>query len=376
MTIAKRRGTQWTFTRSPSGAKVPGLFDVMLTDAVTPPVPGTKMDKNFGAIFVPETADLPPFYATSRPTRRWLRVVAVSIGLSCWGGSLQTQAASPVTQPPLDLGQTSFLDGEAGPGPMIEVIGNGYTANMATGANGRALFGIHKQWSGSLTLHPVYISDIPVLGGHLGGELLFPFSVVHLNEPGVPETSQGGAGDITFAPFVQWSGLSVWGRPFSMRLAVQAVAPAGSYSAQRMINAGQSAWQVSPYLAFTWRANGQCEISGRLIYDWSSRTSYPPAILNAANAQAGDQFAIDLSASYAVSSSWRLGIASYALRQLSDTRVDGAAIADTRQQAFGVGPGLLWTNGHSTAVATLYREFATQNRPQGFNAILRFMYPF
>jgi hypothetical protein len=35
-------------------------------------------------------------------------------------------AASSVPQLPVDLGQTSFLGGEAGPGGLFDVIGNGY----------------------------------------------------------------------------------------------------------------------------------------------------------------------------------------------------------------------------------------------------------
>ena len=49
------------------------------------------------------------------------------------------KAASPIPQPVVDLGQTSFLDGEAGPGGLLEFIGNGYAAGYATDSHGHVV---------------------------------------------------------------------------------------------------------------------------------------------------------------------------------------------------------------------------------------------
>jgi hypothetical protein len=64
------------------------------------------------------------------------------------------------------------------------------------------------------------------------------------------------------------------------------------------------------------------EISGRLIYDWSSPNTNPPVVLGALSAQPGDQFITNLSASYALGDHWRLGVGSYVLQQLSDSRIN------------------------------------------------------
>src|SRR3984957_10242669 len=94
-------------------------------------------------------------------------------------------AASPVPQPPLDLGQTSFLDGEAGPGGLLEVIGNGYVASPFNEAYGRGAPGPNQQWIDSVILHLAYVPDPPLAGGMLGAEALFPVSVLHLEVPGI-----------------------------------------------------------------------------------------------------------------------------------------------------------------------------------------------
>jgi len=87
-------------------------------------------------------------------------------------------AAPPVPQPPADLGATSFLDGEVGPGFLLELIGNAYSAGYVTDDNGRALPGYNGQSGNSLTLHTAYISGVPAFGGHLGFESLLPLALV------------------------------------------------------------------------------------------------------------------------------------------------------------------------------------------------------
>jgi hypothetical protein len=290
-------------------------------------------------------------------------------------GTSSAWAAAPVPQPPIDLGQTSFLDGEAGPGGLFEVIGNGYVASQFTDASGRGVAGPNQQWIGSVIFHLAYVSNLPLAGGMLGAEALIPVSILHLEVPGMPHATEGGLGDVTFAPFIEWSKIPVWQRPLSIRMAIQATAPTGQYSPNNPINPGSDAWQVSPYLAFTWRVSDRWEISGRSVYDWSGRSGRPPVSLDAGNTQAGDQFAQNLSVSAAITDNLRLGLASYGLWQLADTRVDGQTVPKSRQQAIAVGPGLLWSDGHATVIANVYEEIEARNRPRGTSAVLRLLYP-
>jgi len=296
-------------------------------------------------------------------------MIGVAATSSAW-------AASPVPQPPVDLGETSFLDGEAGPGGLFEVIGNGYVASQFTNASGRPVAGTNQQWIGSVILHLAYVSNVPFASGVLGAETLIPVSTLHLDVPGVPQATEGGLGDVTVAPFIQWIRLPVRQRPLSVRLAIQAAAPTGRYSPNDPINPGSDASQVSPYLAFTWRVSDRWEISGRSIYDWSGQSGRPPAPLGASNTQAGAQFAQNLSVSAAITDAWRIGVASYGLWQRDDTRVDGQAVPGSRQQVIGVGPGLLWSDGHATVIANVYEEIESRNRPRGTSAVLRLLYPF
>lgn len=306
---------------------------------------------------------------------RWRVATALAAFVASGAVANAARAVPSVAQPQMDLGQTSFLDGEAGQGALLEVIGDGVTADYFTASNGKRLPGRHEAQTGSITFHPAYVSGLQFVGGHPGVEGLLPIVVAHSDLVGQPEATMGGVGDITIAPFVQWSGASLLGRPLSARLALQLVVPTGSYSPHNQINFGQNAWQLSPYLAATWRVAQRWEISSRLTYDWSGRNDNPSPAYGTSNIQAGDQMEMNLSASYAVSERWRIGLAGYALRQLDDARVAGAPIPGSRQQAFGLGPGVLWNLGSATVIATAYREFATENRPEGYQLVLRLLQP-
>lgn len=308
----------------------------------------------------------------SNPGRRSL---VLAVGALCCGALPGGTSAQEVAQSPLDLGQTSFLDGEGRPGFLLETIGQGTVAGYAANAAGRAVPGTNTRWSANVTLHPAYTSPLPLLGGNPGIELLFPFTATHLDVPNQPAATQGGIGDVTISPFIQWSGGTLLGRPFASRLALQGVTPAGSYRASRLVNGGANVCQVSPYYALTWRPLDRWEVSVRLIYGWSSRNTAPTPAFGVGSVQPGGQFAANYAASYAVMPGLRLGLSGYVLRQVSDTRLGGRAVAG-QQQVFGLGPGLLWNIGPVRVIANLYREFGARNRPEGFNAIARLLIVF
>ncbi len=169
------------------------------------------------------------------------RLICATIAIFGVVATSFVQAALPVPQPPVDRGETSFLDGEAGPGALFEVIGNGYVASQITDASGGRVAGTNRQSIGTVIFHFAYVSNLPLADGVLGAETLIPFSALHLDVPGVPEATEGGRGDMSFAPFIQWTRLPVLQRPLSVRFAMQATAPTGQYSPNDPINAGADA---------------------------------------------------------------------------------------------------------------------------------------
>ncbi len=309
--------------------------------------------------------------------RNWW--VGILVGGCGYPGVAAAQASMPINQPPINLGVTSFLDGEGGAGALLEIIGTGYMATYTTDATGRPVPGNSARWNGTVTLHPVYQFTTSLLGGSLGAEALLPLALIGLDLPGPPpagRASRGGVGDLAAGPFVQWSKLRLLGEPLSLRLACQGVAPLGSYAREQPVNVGQHAWQVLPYCALTWRTSEKWELSSRLTYAWVGRNTQPAADPASTSAQAGQQLALNLAASRAGLPGWRVGVAGYLLKQLSNARRDDQPLPASRQQALGLGPGLLWKSGRTTLIANLYREFGTRNRSEGFSGGLRFLRTF
>jgi hypothetical protein len=81
---------------------------------------------------------------------------------------------------------------------------------------------------------------------------------------------------------------------------------------------------------------------------------------------------MNASVSREVADGLRIGVASYFLRQITDDRIDGAPIANSREQVFGIGPGVRWKQGPSALTANAYFETAARDRPEGARFSLRY----
>jgi hypothetical protein len=283
--------------------------------------------------------------------------------------------AAPAVQvpaPPVDLGETSILDGEAGAGGLLEIITQGYAAPFVTTDTGGRIKGTGQR-SDVTIIHAYYASPGLVLGAYPGMEILLPVAAVSLDQP---RTSRTGLGDFTITPLLQWSDISVFGHRASARLGLSMVAPSGQYSSARLVNLGLNAWQASAYWAYTWHLTPRWSFSGRAIYDWSSANMDPPRQTGLASMQAGSLFAMDFATSWRLDDHWRAGIAGYALRQLDGSRVNGRRIARSEQQVLSLGPVGQWSAPGLVVRFNGFREFDARNRPQGWAAVARLLLPF
>lgn len=309
------------------------------------------------------------------PVGSWRRGVAVAAAGLAASVSAQT-APPPPPLPPVDLGQTNILDGEGKPGALLEIIGSGSIANRLTDDQGDRVPGRNRQRIATAIVHPIFVSKVQIAGAHPGVELLLPLSRVENDFSGPGAGSHTGLGDVTVAPFLQWAKADPGPGSVSARLGLQVVAPVGDHDPGRAVNTGQGGWQLSPYLAATWRPSARWELSGRAIYDWSgpAGTRRPDGVR--LRAQPGDLAALDLSTSYEVSSAWRLGIGGYALRQLGDARDDGTLLPGRRERVYGIGPVSRLQMGRTTLLAAAYGEFGARNRPEGVTINVRLQRPF
>ena len=310
----------------------------------------------------------------SRRAERRQRLGTVAAALIAVGmvSSSSSWAGTPVPLPAADLGQTNILDGEAGPGTMFELIGYGAAANSLKEASGNTVNGSNHQDIYSLILHPVFVSSTQIVGAYPGVEVLLPFAHIQ-NIFSVPGTgSDTNIGDITIAPFFEWSPQNPGKGSVSVRAAIQVTAPTGDYHASNAVNTGYGSWQVSPYLAATWRATAKWELSGRFIDDWSSHVDGLSTDDVPARLRAGNFMVLNASMSYAVTQASRIGVGGYMLRQVSLSTSDGVAVPGSLQRVNALGPVTRWVIGQSNLLFAAYKEFGAANRPEGYTANLRF----
>jgi hypothetical protein len=223
-------------------------------------------------------------------------------------------------------------------------------------------------------IHPILVANTSWLGAYPGVEVFIPFSHVYNGFAGTPSASNSGLGDITVAPFLEWSNVGPQGN-LSLRAALQFVMPSGKYRYVNPVNTGQGDWQVSPYLAATWQVSPKWEVSGRLIYDWSSAAGVSAADGGPGGWQPGDFLVLNSSASYAATTRLRVGIGSYMLRQLRSSTLDGISQPDNLERVSAAGPVARWQLGNTTILAAGYKEFGAQNRPEGFSFNVRLQHP-
>ncbi len=306
-----------------------------------------------------------------------MRAIA-ALGLALGGlGAGVCPVGGQVTLPPVNLGSSSFLDGLAGPGWLVQETLSYYSAPRFTDADGHALSQPDEIVVAAAVTHVALLSKLKLLGAHVGAEILVP--VVRFDLDVAPALQDGGAGigDLVVGPLLlQWNGHSLFGRPLHHRLGINVTVPTGRHDGRRAGNVGHGTWQFNPHWAFTSIVSSRWELSGRMHYLWVSENHDPPASLGATTTQAGQAAHANFSLSYALTNGLRVGAAGYALKQITDHRIDGLDQAGSREQVIGLGPGLSWSVGGSTLFANVYLETAVRNRPKGARFFLRWSRPF
>lgn len=307
---------------------------------------------------------------------------AVLAVLCCFG------AVHAYDLPAVNLGATSFMDGgpPAGPGLYVSEYLQYYTSKQFTDYKGNNLLPSNANedldvWV-SLT-QVIYQSDQAVLfGGKWGLNLIVPvvsFDLDYGNKGPYPEDNGSGLGDLTVGPFLQWDPIMGANGPIFMhRVEFQLLLPTGKYDSDKELNPGSNFFSFNPYWAATLFLTPQWTVSTRIHYLYNFKNNDPNrAFPDAGDTQAGQAAHANFATSYGVLPNLRLGINGYYLKQFTDLEVDGNSIKDTREQVFGIGPGLLWTISKDAFLFfNVYFETLAENRPEGERYNLRFVYHF
>jgi hypothetical protein len=289
--------------------------------------------------------------------------------------------------PAVNLGFTSFMDGgpPAGPGFYFTQYLQYVTSDDFTNQDGDNLFGGAAgedldAWI-SLTQF-IYQSDKAILaGGKWGMDVIVPYVSLDLTydiDAPLPEDNGSGFGDLLVGPFIQWGPtIGPKGPRFMHRVELQFILPTGKYDSDKAINPGSNFFSFNPYWAGTLFILPKWTASTRIHYLWNAKNDDPNQPGATDDSQAGQAVHLNFASAYQLLPSLRLGINGYYLKQITNTKVDGDSVSDTKEQVLGLGPGLLWhINKDAHLFFNAYFESMTENRPEGERYNLRFVYHF
>lgn len=280
--------------------------------------------------------------------------------------------AADVPLPPVNLGDTSFEDGIAFPGWLVEETFGYYNAGQFNDHQGDKIPGSNKLTTLSATTHIAYISKLRLLDGFYGAEVLLPLVDVDMNTSFGPNDREQGVGDLIVSPFIlQWTDHKLFGVPYFHRFVASVTLPTGKYDRNRPVNIGSNMVSINPYYAFTIIPTDKLEVSARLHYLWNSENNDPFAGLGAGTVQPGQAFHANYAASYEVIKGVRLGINGYAVQQLTEDKIDGHSQTNSQERVFGIGPGIKWSDNGLSLYLNSYFETGAENRPEGTKVVFR-----
>ena len=283
-----------------------------------------------------------------------------------WATSLVAQ--THVSEPAVNLGDTSFLDGIAGPGVVVEEIGDEAHEGTVVDGSGNPIPGADAVNSISELTHIAWIAHKTILGGWYGTEVVA--TAAHVNAGSTGQSSGWGA--FTVSPFIlQWSERKIGNVLIDQRVVFDFDLPTGAYTRSSAVNISANAYTVHPYYAITAFPAKWVETSWRIHYLWNSTNDSPPFATGAQTTQAGQAIHFNATTAYNFGKHLWIGPNAYYLRQITDGRVNGVPLQNSPEQVAAIGPGMVWNSNKWFFYANGYHEFGLENRPKGNKLVLR-----
>ena len=294
------------------------------------------------------------------------RILSTTMLIGLCGVSVQGQ--SHVAEPPVNLGDSSFLDGIGGPGFLTEEMIDMEHDGRITNSSGQTVPGSVSVNSVSGLSHVAWMAHQRILGGWYGLEVLFVPAYVDAGSQG----QSAGFGDLTVSPFIlQWSEKRIFGMPIDQRFDVDFGIPVGKYSPTSNVNLGSNAFNFQPYYVITAFPTKRVETSWRFHYLWNWQNNAPPISTGAHSTQAGQAIHFNATAAYNVYKGLWIGANGYYLKQITHGRINGVPLRNSPEQVGAIGPGMVWNTGHWYFYANFYQEVGAENRATGQKVVLR-----
>jgi hypothetical protein len=308
----------------------------------------------------------------SCPQGRAILAKAVFVISIAFGANIATTALTAQVQlPTVNLGDTNFEDGFAGPGFLLEEFPDVYSAGTLKDANGSTVPGSNALTTIATTSHIAFVSSKRLFGAWIGGEILVPMANVQIRLSSGTNATERGFADPIVGPFaLQWAPKKAGRGVFVQRAILDLTVPIGRYSDRRPVNIGNNFVTINPYYAFTYECK-RLEFSPRLHYLWNSTNTSPFVGFGVKNVQPGQAFHANYAASYQVMRGIRVGFNGYWLQQLTDHQIDGKDVRNSKERTVGLGPGIQFAGSGLWFRVNSYLETGVRNRTCGTKVTFR-----
>jgi hypothetical protein len=275
-----------------------------------------------------------------------------------------------VQLPAVNLGGSNFEDAFGAPGWLLQQFAEADISHELRDSNGDTIPGRNHVTAYSATSHVVFVSQTPLFGGSIAGEILQPVADLDVQLANRTELRVRGLADLTVGAGVQWAPTKMGDGNFAHRLIFDVSLPTGKYSDSSAANIGNNFVVLNPFYAFTYELE-KVEFSARLHYLWNAENHDPFAGFGLRSVQAGQAVHVNYSASYEVRKGVRLGVNGYWLQQVTEDKVNGASVADSLERTVALGLGLQINDRNIWYHLNAYQEFDVRNRPSGAKVIFR-----
>lgn len=326
----------------------------------------------------------PPFSCELLPHRQWqrselsryrssvLRLARFSactvflLFIICTATGAQITQIHPA-EPGVNLGDTSFLDGVAGPGWLVEQIADGSYSTKIADSSGLTSAAPANNAIVGLT-HIAWLSRHQLFHAWYGTEVVAISGDVHVGYQG----SSGGLGDLIVSPLIlQWKEWKLGRIRMQQRVDFDFYLPTGEYQRSSPVNLSSHAFAANPYYAITVFPAKNWETSWRVHYLWNGVNKAPPLATGLHSTQAGQAVFFCSTFAHALPHHIWFGANGYYLRQITNPYVNGVQLPNSPEQIGAVGPGAMWDLGHFMLYANFYHELGAINRPEGNKLVLR-----
>jgi hypothetical protein len=270
-------------------------------------------------------------------------------------------------EPGVNLGDTSFLDGVAGPGWMMQQIVDASHSTQIADSSGRTAAVPANNANIGLT-HIAWFSQRQILHAWYGAEVLPISGYVHAGNQG----STGGLGELIVSPLnLQWKEWKLGRISMQQRVVFDFFLPTGEYHRSSAVNLSSHAFAVNPYYAITVFPAKHWETSWRIHYLWNAVNHAPSLVTGLRSTQAGQAVFFCSTLAHALPHGIWFGANGYYLKQVTNPSVNGRQLADSPEQIGAIGPGAMRDLGHFILYTNFYHELGAVNRPEGNKLALR-----